>query len=211
MRSPVALLCLSGCLGSDLDFDSDGTSMRAIAGGGGSTEVQICAGPRGLLTCNDDEAFHVGLGGVVAAAGPASSLSFGMLKATVTGEAGTVTVIRDRDGATASAVLPEAFSLSGPSGEASSATLRWTPSGRGDRMHWDALVACPSQSSGVDGGDTPDDGELTIRASDLSGAAGCQVTLRLSRERDGKLGPGWADDTTMVASQQREVTFTLTP
>jgi hypothetical protein len=209
--SSLALLCLTGCLGTDLDFESDGSSMRAIAGGDGSTVVQICAGPRGLLTCNDDESFHVAMAGAVEAAAPASGLAFGTLSATLSADRGTVTVTRDRDGATASGVVPEPFSLSGPSGQVSSATLRWTPSGQGDRMHWDALVSCPSQSSGLDGADTADDGEVTIRAGDLPGAAGCEVTVRLRRERDGSLGAGWQDGSVMMAAQQREVAFTLTP
>ena len=214
MRSSLALLCLTGCLGSDLDFESDGTSIRAIAGGAGSTEVQICAGPRGLLTCNDDEAFHVALGATVAAAAPASGLSFGMLAASLAGEQGTVTVTRDRDGVTASGVLPEGFSLSGPSGQVASSTpllLTWSPSSRGDRMHWDGLVSCPNINAGLDGADVADDGELTLRASDLPNAVGCNVTLRLRRERDGSVGAGWAEGTSMVAAQQREVSFTLMP
>jgi hypothetical protein len=148
------------------------------------------------------------------AAGPASGLSFGMQKATMSGESGTVTVTRDRDGASASGVLPEGFSLSGPSGQVSSTTplvLTWTPSRLGDRMHWDALVTCPSSSTGLDGADTDDDGEVTIQASALGNAAGCEVTLRLRRERDGTLGRGWQDGTTMLAAQQREVSFTLAP
>jgi len=73
------------------------------------------------------------------------------------------------------------------------------------------LLSCPSQSSGLDGADTADDGEVTIRACDLPGAAGCEVTVRLRRERDGSLGAGWQDGSVMMAAQQREVAFTLTP
>src|SRR5262249_33352545 len=125
----IGLLLLAGC-SLDLDLTSDATSIRATARGDGTTEVRVCAGPSGLLSCNAKETFHVTVAGAAADAVP--DLSGGLVATLpVDGEGASIVVRRARDGATATAVLPEPFQIGGPAAASragGAVTVTWAPS-----------------------------------------------------------------------------------
>ena len=209
-------VALAGC-GVDLDFTSDATSIRATARGDGTTEVRVCAGPSGLLSCNAMESFHVTMDGSQADTAP---VLYGGLSATLPiDQAGVAVVVtRGRDGASATTVLPEPYRLDGPgasdrvSRTGGPVTVTWTPSGRADRMLWLLDTTCGSETSAVLGDTIADTGSVAISTARFPGRpdVDCGATVTLRREHDGSV-TAFEAHSTIVGAQERSATFQLVP
>jgi len=211
----VSVLPIAAC-DLDLSFESDGTSVHATGRDDHSIDVSICAGPSGLLDCNqDNDAFAVTADGVTEQAS-AGFLSFGGLDATFDVNAAdlAITVTR-QDGATGTVTLPPLFDLTGPSGPVARGdrvALAWQP-GSTDAMTWTANVSCPS--NGADSISEPrtiaDDGRLEISASELPkpGSGACSASLALTRSRRGTMAAPYPSDSTIAGEQTRAIAFEL--
>lgn len=212
---------LAGC-GFDFDlnlnFNTDATWMYATSRGTGTTEVEICAGPSGLLDCNDHERFHVVMSGQSVDA-TAGFLSFGLQTAWLTADGAVpVSVVRTRDGATATVTMPEPLTLSGIAPSAvivrgrDRVRVRWQPSGFSDPVRWRATATCGNTTYSREG-DVPDGGELELDAASLPDveSGGCPAGLTLRRERAGAMSAAFPAGSTLTARQERSLGFLLMP
>lgn len=114
------------------------------------------------------------------------------------------------------AVLPDAFTLGpvgGPKSRAADLAVSWAPSGSGDHMSWQAYGDCIEIAGGTFVGDT---GSERIAAGTLKKRQGdgiadsCQVTLTVSRTRDGDLDPGFGKGGSIVGAQDRSAQVSST-
>lgn len=204
----IGALAAAGCdLDLDLDFHSEATSIRAT-GEADQTRVTICAGPSELLSCNAAEEFDVAVGDDTEPATEAF-FGFGTLEAVFGPSPGgtRVTVIRTRDGATASALLPEPFELHGAA-HGSRLDLSWQPTA-GDAMSWVAELTCSDTVYGGDAHDIEDDGELSVSAGDLpDGEPGtCHGSITVIRRRKGEIDDVFPEGSRISATQERSFSF----
>lgn len=209
-----AVVMLTGC-SLDLSFESEATTIHANAGETG-TRVTICAGPQGLLSCNTDEEFQVFLGNEFREA-TLPFLSFGTKEAFFdTNAAGSeIRVIRTRDGAFATATLPEPFTLAGPAPtdvltRDDSFELTWEPDGR-DKMIMDFTLDCDGALYFHDDIEIDDDGSQVVAIDGFpEGEPGlCRASVELRRTRRGSIDSKYADDSSIDGRQVRSIEFDL--
>lgn len=211
MRSALVFLVLAACGdGFDLDFDlsHDSTSIGATAVEDGSLVVTVCGGPAGFLSCTDDT-YEITVAGTSTPSSPGLfGESVASFPAVAAGD--TATVVRDRDGSTAVATVPDPFELQAFSHEGGLSSLAWSPVSD-QKMTWAAESDCPDSSSFSPDHPLDDDtGELVLQLGDFpSTAAGCTQVVTLTRHLAGVVQAGYAEGAIVEGTQTRSVTVTL--
>lgn len=94
--------------------------------------------------------------------------------------------------------------------------LTWTPLAESDvKMQWAHQGKCPNSADDWNetGGDLTDTGSFTIPNSIFAKlpAGGCQVSIIANRSRNGTMHEKLAEDGSILATQSRKVTLTVTP
>lgn len=210
------MLLATGCgLDLALDLTSEGTDVTATAFGNGTTEVTICAGPRGLLSCNDDVGFTVTMDDQMVTGDALQHLLFGGRTAYLRGErpGAEIVVTRAGDGAKMSVELPAPFRVVAPLDGATVSrrqgfTLRLDPSSDlAGAVRWIATATCGETITSSSGDGT------TLRGGSLPEMTGasCELELLVERSREGHVGRGFADDSHIRGVQRRAVVLQLTP
>lgn len=209
MRSALVFLALAACGdGFDLDLSHDATSIGATTVEDGSLVVTVCGGPAGFLSCTDDT-YEVTVNGTSTPSSPGlfgeSVASFPAARA-----GDTATVVRDRDGSTAMATVPDAFELQAFPHEGGVSSLSWSPVSD-QKMTWAAESDCPDSSTFSSDHPLDDDtGELVLQRGDFpSTAAGCTQVVTLTRHLAGVVQAGYAEGAIVEGTQTRSVTITL--
>lgn len=225
----LCALLSGGCSLEDVDSDAIRTQgmfadILAIAPGTGSTLVRV------QLTVGGDDGTNVTLVGddyLEASVGEVSQRlrrsGRGRYEERIDGDEAsdvTVSLLRGSEnaGATASARLPEPFSmalenngLEGISRD-SDVIVSWAPAAIGGSLQWSVRGSCIWSESG----ETPDDGSLTLEAENLRARgtrAGeeCTVELLLERSNAGEVDPVLIPGSKVRAVQIRGVKFVSTP
>ena len=213
MRSWLLVALVSGC--TIPDFTTNGTSIHATGQDDGHTLVTICAGPSGLLDCNDKETFVVTLG-ADSQVPMEGFLSFGALSTDFpTNSTDSVVIVtQDSDNGRAVTSLPPPFDLHGPAQDvviphSASVTLTWTPAA--GVIELSSSVTCASTSDFGDTRTIEDNGQITVDLGDLPkpGDGICQAGLTLTRTRHGKLDTVYPPSSTIVGEQERSVGFMM--
>jgi hypothetical protein len=218
MRRLVILSLLGAACGDlELDLSSEGTAVTATAGGDGTIEVLICAGPRELLSCNEAPRFTVSMGAQVVGEEQVAPRLFGervaLLDEDPPGQ--TVVVRRAADGAEMSVALPPPFALTAPAdgamvSRAAGVTLRWTPAH--DDTAWKTVTTCGAAVT-AQVGDAGRDA-VTLRGDafpEVGAGVACEVEVTIEHRRSGEVGRGYPPGSHIRGVQARTVRLRLTP
>ena len=142
-------------------------------------------------TTDEDEVFEIGLERSVDSGAPSSLVS-----------------------------LPSPFTIIPPvtsQSRAASMSIAWSPAATTEKMSWTAKGTCIESTGEALAGDP---GSFVIPAGRLikrvpqgaeAGPDSCQVTIEISRQREGDLDPGYGKGGTIFGTQSRTTTFTTTP
>ena len=115
------------------------------------------------------------------------------------------------------ATLPAKFAIEPTSANVSRGsplTLQWGPAGTTDPMTWDASGDCIELATGAISGDT---GVVTLPVATFKKRMGtmiadqCNVTVSITRTRDGVLDSHYGKGGNVSGKQTRSVTFNSTP
>jgi hypothetical protein len=123
----------------------------------------------------------------------------------------------DRGAPSSIVTLPPRFTLDAvaTTSRAAPLTMTWAPSAGTDPMRWQAAGSCIESAGGMIAGGDP--GAVTIPGSTLRKQMGaqiadsCQVTLTVSRARDGDLDLNYGKGGDISGVQVRSRTFTSMP
>jgi hypothetical protein len=122
----------------------------------------------------------------------------------------------DRGAPSSIVALPPRFDLAplATTSRAAPLTFQWGPAGGTDPMRWQATGSCIESAGGMIAGGDP--GAVTVPANTLRKrmdpqvADSCQVTVGVSRSRDGDLDLNYGEGGDITGIQVRSQTFTST-